>query len=1096
MKIKKEVFNMGKALKRLCMLATVLFVMAAWGITAKADVVIDYDCNGTLPTKEGTGTVNWAYDHDAKTLTISGSGELDYEPKLWFDYSYEGIVEWSIYKATAYGSPVMEIDKVITSGNIKVVGRSGEYMFSMEKSPIKQSIDLSGLVFDDCTSLVSFFSKNPDLTEITGWNNNLLNVEKAYYMFNGCSSLTSVGVDSFNMPKLTDAAGMFKECSSLTSIPVVKSGKLTNCKDMYESTNVSDININYLQFADGCDISFLLSKTAIGPSFVWPSSLDTSKCANVGYLFYDCDNLKQLDLSYFNNIGATTSYHIAGDCDNLETIILGQNITAELYDNSSGYKFLDSQHGYEFEDTYGLIKLTTIQKIGSVYPIYCPGARSQTAYFTKNGKELYTCGDKIYDAGTYFSVPKEITVKVKVGTSVLSKTSSIDISEDKTIDNNETWIEPASMPTKKGYTIDYTNAQIQSEWSDYLEFDKGKFKVKKFPTHVNNDTLLNDGIIISVPKSDMTPTKYSINYILDGGTNDSRNPNTYTIKDDDITLYDPQKSGYLFKGWYLQGDEGYIDEIPKGSTGDKTLYAEWQKCTHNYVSAPYNHTLKSEATCTSPAIYYKSCNMCGMIGTETFEYGSPLGHEWHEVDGSAKQNTCGVAGKEADKICSRCNLVDEGATIAATGNHTPAAAVKENETAPTCIADGCHDEVIKCSVCGNELSRETKTDDKLGHDWGDWVETVAATETTKGEETRTCKRKGCSEQDKRDIPELGHTHTIKKVDAVPSTCKVAGNILYYECESCHKLFSDEDGKNEINIEDTVAQLAAHKPGSAIKSNEIAETCDKDGSYTETVLCTVCGDVISKKTIPVKSKGHNYSSWTITKQPTAEDSGIMERTCSRCGHKETDVVASTGNSSDSSANTETGKDTPSGTENEQPSITDNGTTYDIKIEGGKAKIESVQTDKKEVTIPTKYEKDGITYKVTEISEGAFKNASSLEKVVIKKGITTIQKKAFLGCKNLKSVSIASTVKEIKAEAFSGCESLTKITIPKNVTKIEANAFKGCKNLKKITIKSTKIKKIGKKAFKGCHKDLSFKVPKTAKTKLKKMIKKSGSNAKVK
>ena len=55
--------------------------------------------------------------------------------------------------------------------------------------------------------------------------------------------------------------------------------------------------------------------------------------------------------------------------------------------------------------------------------------------------------------------------------------------------------------------------------------------------------------------------------------------------------------------------------------------------------------LKSEATCTSPAVYYKSCS-CGAKGTETFTYGSALGH-----------TASGTWGKDANyhwNVCSRC----------------------------------------------------------------------------------------------------------------------------------------------------------------------------------------------------------------------------------------------------------------------------------------------------------------------------------------------------------------------------------------------------------------------------------------------------------
>ena len=60
-----------------------------------------------------------------------------------------------------------------------------------------------------------------------------------------------------------------------------------------------------------------------------------------------------------------------------------------------------------------------------------------------------------------------------------------------------------------------------------------------------------------------------------------------------------------------------------------------------------------------------------------------------------------------------------------------------------------------------------------------------------------------------------------------------------------------------------------------------------------------------------------------------------------------------------------------------------------------------------------------------------------------------------------------------------------------------AFKNCKKLRKVIIKSAKITKIGKTAFKGIKKKATFKVPKIKKAKYKKMIKKSGAkNPKIK
>ena len=53
--------------------------------------------------------------------------------------------------------------------------------------------------------------------------------------------------------------------------------------------------------------------------------------------------------------------------------------------------------------------------------------------------------------------------------------------------------------------------------------------------------------------------------------------------------------------------------------------------------------LKSAATCTEKAVYYKSCTVCGEKGTETFEYGNPLGHDygaWTSNDNGTHTRVC------------------------------------------------------------------------------------------------------------------------------------------------------------------------------------------------------------------------------------------------------------------------------------------------------------------------------------------------------------------------------------------------------------------------------------------------------------------------
>ena len=61
----------------------------------------------------------------------------------------------------------------------------------------------------------------------------------------------------------------------------------------------------------------------------------------------------------------------------------------------------------------------------------------------------------------------------------------------------------------------------------------------------------------------------------------------------------------------------------------------------------------------------------------------------------------------------------EDIMIAAAG-HTSAAAVRENEVAAACETAGSYESVVYCTVCGQELSRETVSVPAIGHDYGAW----------------------------------------------------------------------------------------------------------------------------------------------------------------------------------------------------------------------------------------------------------------------------------------------------------------------------------------------------------------------------------------
>ena len=184
--------------------------------------------------------------------------------------------------------------------------------------------------------------------------------------------------------------------------------------------------------------------------------------------------------------------------------------------------------------------------------------------------------------------------------------------------------------------------------------------------------------------------------------------------------------------------------------------------------------LKSAATCTEKAIYYKSCAVCGLSseGTAdeaTFFSGNALDHNWgawtSNEDG-AHTRTCTVDGCSAGTQTENC--------IDANKDH-------KCDICDYIISECADDNKDhKCDYCGKKL-----------------------TEHTGGK--ATCKDKAKCEVCGAEYGELdakNHTN-LKHFPATAATKTTEGNIEYWYCEGCGKYFSDKDGTKEIKKADTV-----------------------------------------------------------------------------------------------------------------------------------------------------------------------------------------------------------------------------------------------------------------------------------------------------
>ncbi len=188
--------------------------------------------------------------------------------------------------------------------------------------------------------------------------------------------------------------------------------------------------------------------------------------------------------------------------------------------------------------------------------------------------------------------------------------------------------------------------------------------------------------------------------------------------------------------------------------------------THSFIREEAdNKYLKTAATCTTKAIYFKSC-ACGEKGTETFETGSALGH------------TGGTATCTEKPVCTRCNQAYDNAL-----GHDYAVEWRND------AAGHWH----ACSRCDSR-------NDEAVHTAGN-----AATETT----PQTCIVCGYVIQ-----AALGHTHSMTHHDAVAATCMETGNVEYWSCSKCGKNFKDNAGASQLDSVKTEVNPSNHMPAAA------------------------------------------------------------------------------------------------------------------------------------------------------------------------------------------------------------------------------------------------------------------------------------------
>ena len=244
-------------------------------------------------------------------------------------------------------------------------------------------------------------------------------------------------------------------------------------------------------------------------------------------------------------------------------------------------------------------------------------------------------------------------------------------------------------------------------------------------------------------------------------------------------------------------------------------------------------SITTAPTCTEDGVKTFTCLVCDATKTEKVEKKGHISAE--AVRENEIKSTCTVKGSYDEVVyCKVCGNVISRVTktIDALG-HTPGEAKRENVVEPSCMVDGRYEEVVYCSVCNDEISRVTKKIEATGHTPVD-VPEVPATCTKPGTAAGT-KCDVCGEELSgfEAIPPAGHQWDDGVVTTEPK-CEEAG-VMTYTCKVC------KETKTEA------IDPKGHTPGAAVRENVVDSTCTVKGSYDEVVYCEACKKELSRET---------------------------------------------------------------------------------------------------------------------------------------------------------------------------------------------------------------------------------------------------------
>lgn len=404
--------------------------------------------------------------------------------------------------------------------------------------------------------------------------------------------------------------------------------------------------------------------------------------------------------------------------------------------------------------------------------------------------------------------------------------------------------------------------QLKYKAADYTEVDKAIEKANKLnkdnykdfskvedaiKTVVRSKNITEQDEVDAMAKAindaiDALVFQLKIKYGSNGGTGTMANPTVELDKEFTFPKCEyVAPNGKHFKGWqvdntvYKVGDKRVFTKDDQ----NKEIKAVWEEHTFDQKLKEVNgvSTLKDKATCTTNAIYYKSC-ACGQVSTtETFEdKDTKLGHEYTKQIKDAKYlKSQGSNCQEHDVYwyaCSRCDV-----------------SAKDDENA--------QDKYYESAEVGNHVFSKDWHKDSNNH----W---------------HSCTVPGCNEVSDKGNHVYDQEVESSEYLATPATCMTPAR--YYKSCICGAKGTEAFAATGTHLGH--AYIEVKNPQFL---REKATNCKEHDTYW--YVCSRCGKTsktINKYYEDKDSKGEHISSdWIIDQQPTVAKEGSKHKECTVC-----------------------------------------------------------------------------------------------------------------------------------------------------------------------------------------------------------------------